>query len=231
MMRWRSRPIASATRKDCASVGDPAMGGDDASRRGGTKRFWRGGRVATRPRRQIGKRAQAPNMKRIGLLGGMSWESSIECYCFVNEEVRERLGGLHSAIASSARSTSRPWARRDQAGLDRGAGAGGARVPTPSQWNPGVRSTPSAIRMPTSAARLRPRSYSRPDATDAHGSSTGRNRVGTGDEDSRTRRRGAWPYGVRRARSARGDHHRPGNGASSVPGLMRRGARGKEVHE
>ncbi|HEY2161596.1 MAG TPA: aspartate/glutamate racemase family protein [Solirubrobacteraceae bacterium] len=36
-------------------------------------------------------------MKRIGLLGGMSWESSVEYYRFVNEEVRERLGGLHSA--------------------------------------------------------------------------------------------------------------------------------------
>jgi aspartate racemase len=36
-------------------------------------------------------------MKRIGLLGGMSWESSIEYYRFVNEAVRTRLGGLHSA--------------------------------------------------------------------------------------------------------------------------------------
>jgi aspartate racemase len=36
-------------------------------------------------------------MKRIGLLGGMSWESSAEYYRFVNEEVRERLGGLHTA--------------------------------------------------------------------------------------------------------------------------------------
>jgi amino-acid racemase len=36
-------------------------------------------------------------MKRIGLLGGMSWESSAEYYRFVNEETRERLGGLHSA--------------------------------------------------------------------------------------------------------------------------------------
>jgi aspartate racemase len=36
-------------------------------------------------------------VKRIGLLGGMSWESSIEYYRFVNEEVRDRLGGLHSA--------------------------------------------------------------------------------------------------------------------------------------
>jgi amino-acid racemase len=36
-------------------------------------------------------------MKRIGLLGGMSWESSAEYYRFVNEAVRDRLGGLHSA--------------------------------------------------------------------------------------------------------------------------------------
>jgi aspartate racemase len=36
-------------------------------------------------------------MKTIGLLGGMSWESSLEYYRLVNTEVRERLGGLHSA--------------------------------------------------------------------------------------------------------------------------------------
>jgi aspartate racemase len=36
-------------------------------------------------------------MKTIGLLGGMSWESSIEYYRIVNEETRRRLGGLHSA--------------------------------------------------------------------------------------------------------------------------------------
>jgi aspartate racemase len=36
-------------------------------------------------------------VKRIGLLGGMSWESSSEYYRLVNEMVRERLGGLHSA--------------------------------------------------------------------------------------------------------------------------------------
>ena len=36
-------------------------------------------------------------MKTIGLLGGMSWESSIEYYRIINEEVRARLGGLHSA--------------------------------------------------------------------------------------------------------------------------------------
>ena len=36
-------------------------------------------------------------MKTIGLIGGMSWESTIPYYRFVNEAVRERLGGLHSA--------------------------------------------------------------------------------------------------------------------------------------
>lgn len=36
-------------------------------------------------------------MKRIGLLGGMSWESSQIYYRLVNEAVREQLGGLHSA--------------------------------------------------------------------------------------------------------------------------------------
>lgn len=36
-------------------------------------------------------------MRTIGLLGGMSWESSIEYYRIINEEVRARLGGTHSA--------------------------------------------------------------------------------------------------------------------------------------
>ena len=36
-------------------------------------------------------------MKTIGLIGGMSWESSIEYYRIVNEAVRTKLGGLHSA--------------------------------------------------------------------------------------------------------------------------------------
>ena len=36
-------------------------------------------------------------MKTIGLLGGMSWESSIEYERLINEGVRERLGGTHSA--------------------------------------------------------------------------------------------------------------------------------------
>ncbi len=36
-------------------------------------------------------------MKTIGLIGGMSWESSAEYYRLINEEVKGRLGGLHSA--------------------------------------------------------------------------------------------------------------------------------------
>lgn len=36
-------------------------------------------------------------MKTIGLIGGLSWESSIEYYRIINETVRTRLGGLHSA--------------------------------------------------------------------------------------------------------------------------------------
>ena len=36
-------------------------------------------------------------MKTIGLIGGMSWESSIEYYRLLNEGVKARLGGLHSA--------------------------------------------------------------------------------------------------------------------------------------
>lgn len=36
-------------------------------------------------------------MKTIGLLGGMSWESTIPYYRIINETVKARLGGLHSA--------------------------------------------------------------------------------------------------------------------------------------
>jgi aspartate racemase len=36
-------------------------------------------------------------MKTIGLIGGMSWESSIEYYRIINQVTQQRLGGLHSA--------------------------------------------------------------------------------------------------------------------------------------
>ena len=36
-------------------------------------------------------------MKTIGLIGGLTWESTIEYYRIINEEVARRLGGVHSA--------------------------------------------------------------------------------------------------------------------------------------
>ena len=36
-------------------------------------------------------------MKTIGLIGGMSWESTVTYYKIINEVVKEQLGGLHSA--------------------------------------------------------------------------------------------------------------------------------------
>lgn len=36
-------------------------------------------------------------MKTIGLIGGMSWESSLEYYRIINQEIKLQLGGLHSA--------------------------------------------------------------------------------------------------------------------------------------
>ena len=36
-------------------------------------------------------------LKTIGMIGGMSWESSAEYYRYINEEIKRRLGGLHSA--------------------------------------------------------------------------------------------------------------------------------------
>jgi aspartate racemase len=36
-------------------------------------------------------------MKTIGLIGGMSWESTVPYYRLINEAIKQRLGGLHSA--------------------------------------------------------------------------------------------------------------------------------------
>ena len=36
-------------------------------------------------------------MKTIGLLGGMSWESTTDYYRLINTLVKQQLGGLHSA--------------------------------------------------------------------------------------------------------------------------------------
>jgi aspartate racemase len=76
-------------------------------------------------------------MRVIGLLGGMSWESSAEYYRLANELVRERLGGTHSArclLASvdfaeiEAMQQRGDWAQaaRELASVARGLEAGGA---------------------------------------------------------------------------------------------------------
>lgn len=49
---------------------------------------------------RYGRRAPANmdhTMKTIGLLGGMSWESTVPYYQIINRAVNDRLGGLHSA--------------------------------------------------------------------------------------------------------------------------------------
>lgn len=35
-------------------------------------------------------------MKTIGLIGGMSWESTVTYYEIINRTIKEKLGGLHS---------------------------------------------------------------------------------------------------------------------------------------
>ncbi len=37
-------------------------------------------------------------MKTIGLIGGMSWESSAEYYRLINTFIKERLGGFDSGV-------------------------------------------------------------------------------------------------------------------------------------
>jgi aspartate racemase len=43
------------------------------------------------------RRKGARRVKVIGLIGGMSWESTVPYYRAINETIKERLGGLHSA--------------------------------------------------------------------------------------------------------------------------------------
>lgn len=50
------------------------------------------------PRPAAGASGQGtPRLRVIGMLGGMSWESTAQYYRLANELVRDRLGGLHSA--------------------------------------------------------------------------------------------------------------------------------------
>lgn len=55
-------------------------------------------------------------MKTIGLLGGMSWESTLAYYRAVNEGVKEALGGLHSAQIVLYSVDFSPIEQRQQAG-------------------------------------------------------------------------------------------------------------------
>src|SRR4030095_7392824 len=45
----------------------------------------------------IVKEGGRSGMRTLGLLGGMSWESTAEYYRLINRGIAERLGGLHSA--------------------------------------------------------------------------------------------------------------------------------------
>lgn len=49
--------------------------------------------IFRRPLNHVGETC----LKRIGLIGGMSWESTIPCYQVIDRAVADRLGGLHSA--------------------------------------------------------------------------------------------------------------------------------------
>lgn len=85
-------------------------------------------------------------MKTIGLLGGMSWESTIPYYRLINEGIKARLGGLHSASLLlhsvdfheiEACQSSGDWQRAGEilaqaaAGLQQAGAEGLSCVPTP----------------------------------------------------------------------------------------------------
>ncbi len=43
------------------------------------------------------KQEQTPKQKTLGIIGGMSWESTQSYYRLINQGVKAKLGGLHSA--------------------------------------------------------------------------------------------------------------------------------------
>jgi len=43
------------------------------------------------------RRHKDKQMRTLGLIGGMSWESTVPYYRLINETVKQQLGGLHSA--------------------------------------------------------------------------------------------------------------------------------------
>ncbi len=56
-------------------------------------------------------------MKTLGLIGGMSWESTTLYYQFLNRIARERLGGQHSASLVLVSVDFAPIAGKQEAGL------------------------------------------------------------------------------------------------------------------
>ena len=69
-------------------------------------------------------------MKVLGLLGGMSWESTIPYYRTINEQVKARLGGLHSAKIVLYSVDFQEVERLQH----RGDWGGASRWPPPPQW-------------------------------------------------------------------------------------------------
>ncbi|HTB09657.1 MAG TPA: amino acid racemase, partial [Acidimicrobiales bacterium] len=61
-------------------------------------------------------------MKKIGVLGGMSWESTLQYYRLLNEGTRDRLGGLHSARVVISSVDFAPIEKMQVAGDWQGAG-------------------------------------------------------------------------------------------------------------
>ena len=161
----------------------------------------------------------------IGLLGGISWESTAEYYRLANELVRDRLAGLHSARLSSPPSTSptieatagrpargtRPAAAGRGRPPARGRRGGPARVVHQHHAQGGRpgRRRPSRFRCCTSATP--------PPPPCAAGSHHGRSARARPSRWSRTSTATGWPrHGLERARPRR---RRPGRGA---PGHLRR---------
>jgi aspartate racemase len=69
-------------------------------------------------------------MKTIGLIGGMSWESTLPYYRIINETVRDRLGSLHSAEILMHSVDFNDIAKLQHAGQWRVAGENLARIAT-----------------------------------------------------------------------------------------------------
>ena len=103
-------PTGATPRGGCggpAAVSLPVNGGGPEPREGGPRAVGPGGDHL------CGYRSR---MQRIGIIGGMSWESTTEYCRLLNLGVRERLGGLHSARLLLATVDFAPIVQLQQAG-------------------------------------------------------------------------------------------------------------------